>query len=116
MTEVRELYDYVLDSSDLSQMCSSEALKNIKKKLEENKGKLTTRNSVLWLQYLDMVDVLKMILKLSARETGNYIFSLYINASLLFSIWTYTLCKNSICIPTNNAKITRDKPRSAPQI
>ena len=69
LTEARELYDNVLDSSDLSQICSSEALQNIKRKLEENKGKLTTRNSVLWLQYLDMVDVLKMILK--AEHTGD---------------------------------------------
>ena len=33
LTEARELYDNVLDSSDLSQICSSEALKNIKRKL-----------------------------------------------------------------------------------
>ena len=57
---------------DLSpEMAAGEPLSRITRKLQEHKEHLSTcRTSKLWLQYLNMVDILRKSVK--AQRTGNF--------------------------------------------
>ena len=67
LTKARELYMKTMSSSLLVEdVCSAEVLQQIKSKLN-NKKKSMTR---LWLQYQDMIDIMKYFIK--AERTGHW--------------------------------------------
>ena len=67
LTEARELYMKTMSSSLLVEdVCSAEALQQIKSKLNNKKRSMTR----LWLQYQNIIDILKKFIK--AERTGHW--------------------------------------------
>ena len=53
----------------MEDVCSSDTLRLMTERLECHKSQLQSRTSRLWLQYMDMVDVLRKFIK--GERTGN---------------------------------------------
>ena len=66
-----DLYDRARSSTfSVEEVCSSEALVRLQSKVNGKKKTMTGRTATLWLQYLEMVDILRVFLK--AERTGNW--------------------------------------------
>ena len=66
-----DLYDSAVSSIvSLEEICKAEVLEQIKRKLNAKKRELTSRTAILWLQYLKMIDILRMFLK--AERTADW--------------------------------------------
>ena len=71
LTAAAELYDRAMSCTfSVEEVCSSEALVRIQSKVNGKKETMTGRTATLWLQYLEMVDILRRFLK--AERTGNW--------------------------------------------
>ena len=71
LSEARELYTGATTSTvPVAEVCAAEVLTRIQTKLNEEKAKMDMPTSLLWIQYLDMVDILCRFLK--AERTGNW--------------------------------------------
>ena len=71
LTAAAELYDRTVSStSTIEEVCSEEVLGRLQSKLNEKKEMMTMRTAKLWVQYLNMVDILRRFLK--AERTGNW--------------------------------------------
>ena len=71
ITEAKYLYDKaMLSTLSLENICSTGVLVRIKWKLDDLKQTMTTRTSILWLQYLDMVSILQRFIK--AERMANW--------------------------------------------
>ncbi len=71
LTIASELYDRAMSSSlPVEEVCAAEVLKRMQRKLDEKKDTMTMRTARLWMQYLEMVDILRNFLK--AERTGNW--------------------------------------------
>ena len=64
MTTASELYDKAMSASlSVEEVCSAEVLGSIQSQVEEKKEAMTMRTARLWVQYLNMVDILRKFLK-----------------------------------------------------
>ncbi len=71
LQETRQLYDSLLSgSASVDETCSSGILNQIQNNLEMKKNCQLSRTALLWLQYMKMIDILRMFLK--AERTGNW--------------------------------------------
>ena len=71
LTEARKLYMKTMSFSLLVEdVCSAEVLQQIKSKLSTKKKSMTMHTSCLWLQYQNMIDILKKFTK--AEWTGHW--------------------------------------------
>ena len=73
LTAAAELYDRAVSCTcafSVEEVCSSEALVRRQSKVNGKKETMTGRTATLWLQYLEMVDILRRFLK--AERTGNW--------------------------------------------
>ena len=71
LTTASELYDKAMSSLlSVEEVCLAEVLERIQCKVDEKKEAMTTRTARLWVQYLNMVDILRKFLK--AERTGNW--------------------------------------------
>ena len=70
LTTARELFDQAVSSLAVEDVCSAEVLERIKSKLNNTKQTMTSRTARLWVQYLEMVDIMKKFIK--AERTGNW--------------------------------------------
>ena len=78
ITEAKDIYyEAMLSTLSVEDVCSAGVLVRIKWKLDDLKQTMTTRTAMLWLQYLDMVSILRRFKKLSGWPTGNYTFNQY---------------------------------------
>ena len=72
LAEAQDIYESLLsDTVSVDEVCSSNVINKILSLMKEAKEAMTTRTSRLWLQYMDMIDILRMFLK--AERTGNCI-------------------------------------------
>ena len=76
LESAKVLYNRLTENPDVSaEVCSSEALDRIARKLEEKKqSMLNSRTAVLWIKYMEMVDTLKLFIE--AERTGNWMLHL----------------------------------------
>ena len=75
LTAAREVYDKAMGSTlPLEEVCTSEVIKRIQIRLKERKESMTSRTARLWVQYMNMVDILRQFLK--AERTGNWMLHL----------------------------------------
>ena len=64
LTAAAELYDRAMPCTfSVEEVCSSEALVRLQSKVNGKKETMTGRTATLWLQYLEMVDILRRFLK-----------------------------------------------------
>ncbi len=71
LTAAAELYDRAMSCTFyVEEVCSSEALVQLQSKVNGKKETMTGLTATLWLQYLEMVDILRRFLK--AERTGNW--------------------------------------------
>ena len=71
ITEAKDLYDKaMLSTLSVKDVCSAGVLVRIKGKFDDLKQTMTTRTAMLWLQYLDMVSILKRFIK--AEQMANW--------------------------------------------
>ena len=64
ITEAKDIYDKaMLSTLSVEDICSAGVLVRIKWKLDDLKQTMTTRTAMLWLQYLDMVSILRRFIK-----------------------------------------------------
>ena len=71
MTAAAELYDRAMSCTfSVKEVCSPEALVRLQSKVNGKKETMTGCTATLWLQYLEMVDILRRFLK--AERTGNW--------------------------------------------
>jgi hypothetical protein len=71
LTVASTLYDKLMSATvSLDDVCSDENLERVKRTLNEKNATRTMRTSLLWLQYMEMVDILRRFLK--AERTGNW--------------------------------------------
>ena len=71
LAEAQDIYESLLsDTVSVDEVCSSNVINKILSLMKEAKEAMTTRTSRLWLQYMDMIDILRMFLK--AERTGNW--------------------------------------------
>ncbi len=71
-----DLYDRMISGELYVQdVCTSRCLDKIQEKLEAQKVQMAAnRTSKLWLQYMEMVDILRLFIK--AERTGNWMLHL----------------------------------------
>ena len=71
-----QLYDEVVGGElSVQEVCSSTSLDKIQEKLQIQKIQMTSsRTSKLWLQYIEMVDILRLFIK--ADRTGDWMLHL----------------------------------------
>ena len=63
LTAAAELHDRAMSCTfSVKEMCSSEALVRLHSKVNGKKKMMTGRTASLWLQYLEMVDILRRFL------------------------------------------------------
>lgn len=66
-----ELYDQVMSSNmSMEELCSAEVLERIQSALSNKKETMHMTTAQLWLQYMDMIDILKNFIR--AERTGNW--------------------------------------------
>ena len=53
-------------------ICSSDIINRIREQVRVKKESLQSRTAALWLQYMEMIDILMVFLK--AERTGNWSF------------------------------------------
>jgi hypothetical protein len=71
LTIAGKLYDKVMSSSlPVEEVCSSKVLERIQSELYEKKISMNMRTAQLWVQYMNMIDILQKFLK--AERTGNW--------------------------------------------
>ena len=71
ITEAKDLYDKaMLSTLYVEDVCSAGVLVRIKGKLDDLKQTMTTRTTMLWLLYLDMVSILQRFIK--AERMANW--------------------------------------------
>ncbi len=71
MAKAKRLYDRLISATALvDEICSADVMKRIFNNLKAKKEALTTRTAVLWMQYMEMIDILRKFLK--AERTGNW--------------------------------------------
>ena len=71
ITEAKDFYDKaMLSTLSVEDVCSAGVLVRIKGKLDDLKQTMTTRTSMLWLHYLDMVSILQRFIK--AERMANW--------------------------------------------
>ncbi|MCG8032822.1 MAG: hypothetical protein JAZ03_11695, partial [Candidatus Thiodiazotropha taylori] len=71
LSEIRALYDGLMSGSTTKEeACSSEVLKRVVNKMKTEQNSMSSRTATLWLQYMEMVDILRRFLK--AERTGNW--------------------------------------------
>ncbi|KAK6181969.1 hypothetical protein SNE40_009744 [Patella caerulea] len=79
---------------DSNAVCSEHLLDEIREKLEKQKTVMATHPTArLWVQYMEMISLLRQFIKQRERETGLYIYRHYIKCFhiLLLRNITYTL-------------------------
>ncbi len=70
LEKARELYDRLFSGiASVDDACSSDILKQIQNNLQMKKEGQLSHTALLWLQYMTMIDILRMFLK--AERTGN---------------------------------------------
>jgi hypothetical protein len=76
LIEARQLIDDILDGkTSIDAVLESKAIDNIQAKLVEEKNSIhDLRTSKLWIQYMEMIDILRRFLK--AEQTGNWMLHL----------------------------------------
>lgn len=72
LEQAGELYDKVINGKvEVNEACSADILKTLTEKLETKRRAFQNqRTAVLWLQYMEMVDILRRFIK--AERTGNW--------------------------------------------
>jgi len=76
------LEDLITGKEDMSVVCSEYVLRCIQDKLDElKKGVHNLRTSKLWMQYLEMVEILRTFIK--AERTGNWALHLHALSAML---------------------------------
>lgn len=71
ITTASELYARAMSSSlSVEEVCSAKVLQRIQTELDNKKEMMTMPTAKLWLQYLNMVDILRKFIK--AERTGNW--------------------------------------------
>ena len=71
LEKARQLYDALISGGmSVDGVCSSSSLTEIQMKLQMTKDAQVSRTAHLWLQYMDMVDILCMFMK--TERTGNW--------------------------------------------
>ena len=69
LTEAKLFYARIV-ASDSTVSCLSDVLKKLQSTLSDKKNSITRRTKLLWVQLLEMVDILRKFLK--AERTGNW--------------------------------------------
>ncbi|XP_062500813.1 uncharacterized protein LOC134178048 [Corticium candelabrum] len=84
LDEAAVLYEKVMQGSmSADQVCQSGVITRIGDVLQrETKSLKSYRTATLWLQYMDMVDILRMYIRESILATGNCISKLFQKCSL----------------------------------
>ena len=110
LESAKVLYNRLTENPDVSaEVCSSEALDRIARKLEGKKqSMLNSRTAVLWIKYMEMVDKLKLFIK--AERTGNWM--LHLNVTVFCCCRTYSLHKVRIHLLPTNARPPKYAPSS----
>jgi len=82
LEELQQLYQSLMKKEKtVSDVCSSEILARIQAILNEKKSSMAGRTSKLWLQYLEIVQLLMMFIR--EERTGNWTLHLHMVAQML---------------------------------
>ena len=117
LESAKVIYNRLTENPNVSaEVCSSEALDLIARKLEEKKqSMLKSRTAVLWIKYMEMVDTLKLFIK--AETTCNWMLHLkalhemlpYFAAAghTLYTKSAYIYCQQMQDLPNKHPQVNR---------
>ena len=113
----RELYaELMSDKLSVDDVCSSHTLQKLHHTVVEHREKMTFRTAQLWLQYMDMVDILRKFIKV--ERTGNWNLHLQSVFEMLpyFASSGRSLYAKSACVFTDDASTPNPASRFSQQI
>nr|XP_054767556.1 uncharacterized protein LOC129274841 [Lytechinus pictus] len=71
LAEAQKLYDSLLSGTvSVNDVCASDVMKQILARMKTKKESMQNRTAILWVQYMEMIDILRMFIK--AERTGNW--------------------------------------------
>ena len=105
LKETASLFDNLMSlDKTIEEVCSADVLCRIRNMIERQKEALKhLRTACLWLQYMDMMDILRRFIK--SERTGNWdICTLFVRC-FHTSCWTPIVWQVCICVPKQHAGV-----------